>query len=200
MLRIIIQLLFVITITISAHAETRYVTDQILIALRPAQDDTSPPLEYLATGMRIEVVEDLGAFLKIKSATGKVGFVRSKYFIPTPPAGGIGATANLQEQLNALQKTNGELTFEVQQLKAAATAGARTEQLPESKKNPNETATLIKERDELKEEVVRLKKTSNYAPPSPSGTGGSQLQWFLAGGAILLGWFAGRSYRPKRRF
>jgi hypothetical protein len=43
MQRIIILLFVILSLTLPAHAESRYVTDQILVALRPAQDDTAPP-------------------------------------------------------------------------------------------------------------------------------------------------------------
>lgn len=217
MQRIIVLLFFILTLTISAHAETRYVTDQLLISLRPAQDDTSAPLEILATGMCVEVVEDLGAFLKIKTAGGTVGFARSKYFIPTPPAGATGATAALQEQLTAALKRNAELTAELQRFNSTPTADANAPPAQELEKSRNDlaeltkryqelaqrrgdTSAMVQERDQLKQEVARLKETDKKNTLS-AAQGGSQLQWFLAGGAILLvGWFAGRSSRPKRRF
>lgn len=202
MQRIIVLFFITLTIALSAHAESRYVTDQILVALRPVQDDTSPPLEYLATGTRVEVVEDLGTFLKIKSAAGKVGFARSKYFIPTPPAGATVAINGAQEQLTVALQRNAELTAEVQRLKSTppdlATTGGIAEQ--ELKKSRAETTAIMQERDQLKKEIARLKEAGKSSDPSVAPTG-NQLQWFLAGAAILLvGWFAGKSSRPKRRF
>lgn len=200
MQRIIVLLFVLLTLTLPAHAENRYVTDQILVSLRPAQDDTAPPLEYLATGMRVEVVEDLGAFLKIKSAAGTVGFARSKYFIATPPTGAATATTGGQEQLTAALQRNAELSTEVQRLKSSPPDLAKTEAGQEREKNRTETAALMEERDQLKKEVARLKEVdkNNASAAAPAG---SQLQWFLAGAAILLlGWFAGKSSRSKRRF
>jgi len=197
--RIIILLFFILALSLSAHAENRYVTNQILVGLRPAQDDTSPPFEYLATGMRVEVVEDLGTFLKIKSAAGTVGFARSKYFVATPPTGTTTAPTDVQEQLTAALQRNAELSAEVQRLKSTPTDLAKAE-APEREKNRAETTALREERDQLKQEVVRLKEL-NRNSSSAAAPAGSQLQWFLAGAAILLlGWFAGKSSRSKRRF
>jgi SH3 domain protein len=200
MQRIIVLLFVLLTLTLSAHAESRYVTDQILVALRPAQNDTAAPLEYLPTGMRVEVVEDLGTFLKIKAASGTVGFARSKYFLPTPPAGATAATADMQEQLTAALQQIAELTAEVQRLKSTPPDLADPEKMLETEKSRAETAALLQERDQLKQEVARLKEADkNHA--STLVPAGSQLQWFLAGAAILLlGWFAGKSSRSKRRF
>ena len=200
MQRIITLLFTLLTFTLPAHAESRYVTDQILVALRPAQNDTAPPLEYLATGTRIEVVEDLGPFLKIKSATGMIGFARSKYFIATPPAGATAATAETQEQLTAALQRNAELTAELQRLKSLPPDLAKTEESQVLEKSRAETAAIQQERDQLKQEIARLKETKKKSI-LPDLSGSSQLQWFLAGAAILLvGWFAGKSSRSKRRF
>lgn len=201
MQRIIVLVFSLLTFTLSAHAESRYVTNQLLIALRPAQDDTSPPLEYLATGMRVEVIEDLGTFLKIKAGTGTIGFARSKYFIPTPPAGIAAAANSTQEQLTAALKANAELTAELQRLKLAPATIANTELPEEEKKSRAETAAIVQERDQLQQEVARLKEGEKGNAPAAAVPAASQLQWFLAGGAILLlGWFAGKSSRSKRRF
>ena len=200
MQRIIVLLFVILTLTLPAHAESRYVTDQILVALRPSQDDSAPPLEYLATGTRVEVVADLGTFLKIKSTTGTIGFARSKYFIATPPAGATPATAGVQEQLTAALQRNVELTAEMQRLKSAPTDLAKTEGAQEVEKSRAETATIMRERDQLKQEIARLKETGKKNI-LPTLSDISQLQWFLAGAAILLlGWFAGKSSRSKRRF
>jgi len=200
MQRIIVLLFVLLILTLSAHAESRYVTDQILIALRPAQNDTAPPLEYLPTGMRVEVVEDLGTFLKVKAASGTVGFARSKYFVPTPPAGATAATADVQEQLAAALQRNTELTAEVQRLKSTPADLADPEKKLETEKSRAETVAIIQEREQLKQEVARLKEADKNSPSTTVPTG-SQLQWFLAGAAILLlGWFAGKSSRSKRRF
>jgi SH3 domain protein len=200
MQRIIILLFTLLYFTLPAYAEVRYVTDQILVALRPAQSDTAPPLEYLATGTRIEVVEDLGPFLKIKSAAGTIGFARSKYFLTTPPAGATAATAAAQEQLTAALLRNAELTVELQRLKSLPPDLAKTEGSQELEKSRAETAAILQERDQLKQEIARLKAAGKKSI-LPALAGSSQLQWFLAGAAILLvGWFAGKSSRSKRRF
>lgn len=201
MQRIIVLLFILLTLTLSAHAESRYVTDQMLVALRPAQDDTATPLEYLATGKRVEVLADLGPFLKVKSASGTVGFARSKYFVTTPPAKVTAATADLQEQLTAAQKRNEELSAEVQELKSTPTDFANTEVSQELEKSRTEMAAIILERDQLQQEIARLKEAEKHRSLSSIVAEGSQLQWFLAGAAILLlGWFAGKSSRSKRRF
>lgn len=201
MQRIIVLSFLILTLALSVHAESRYVTDHLVIALRPAQDDTSIPLEYLTTGTQIEVVKDLGSFLKIKSPTGKVGFARSKYFILTPPTGTKEASSAVQEELTAAQQRIAELSAEVEQLKSKPTDLAVPDKPEELEKSRAEITALQQERDQLQQEVAKLKETATKKGLLPNLTDISQLQWFLAGAAILLlGWFAGKSSRSKRRY
>lgn len=200
MLRIILLFFVILSFDMTAHAESRYVTDQVLISLRPAQNDTAPPLEYLPTGMRVELIEDLGPFLKIKSATGKIGFARSKYFIPTPPSQSIAVATGIEEQLNAALKANADLTSEIERLKTIPAKLVQTESPQKTAEAQGEIAAIRQERDLLKIEVDRLKEVRKGSPVA-AVPAGSQMQWFLAGAAILLvGWFAGKSSRQKRRF
>lgn len=199
MQRTILLSFLILTLALSAQAESRYVTDQLVIALRPAQDDTSLPLEYLRTGMKVDVVKDHGYFLKIKSPTGRIGFARSKYFVPTAPTGTPAENIAVQEQLTEAQQRIAELSAEVAQLKSTAQATPVDSQELETSRA--EIANLQKERDQLQQEVAKLKETASEKGLLTNLTDISQLQWFLAGAAILLlGWFAGKSSRSKRRY
>jgi SH3 domain protein len=201
MQRIIILSFLILTLSLSAQAENRYVTDQLVIALRPAKDDTSLPLEYLTTGMQVEVIKEHGPFLEIKSPTGTIGFARSKYFVLTAPAEAIAATSVGQEQLTAAQQRIVELSAELEQLKSTPTDLPAPEKSQQLENNRAEIATLQQERDQLLQEVAKLKETARENSLLPNLTDISQLQWFLAGAAILLlGWFAGKSSRSKRRY
>ncbi len=201
MQRIIILSFLFLTLALSAQAESRYVTDQLVIALRPVQDDTSHPLEYLTSGMQVEVIKDHGPFLEIKSPTGTVGFARSKYFDPTAPARTLAATKAVQEQLTAAQQRIAELSAEVELLKSTPKVLTTPENSQEWEKSRTEITTLQQERDQLRQEVAKLKETAKENGLLPNLTDISQLQWFLAGAAILLlGWFAGKSSRSKRRY
>lgn len=201
MQRIIVLSFLILTLALAAQAESRYVTDKLVIALRPAQDDTSIPLEYLTTGTQIEVVKDLGSFLKIKSPSGRIGFARSKYFTLTPPTGTTGASSAVQEQLTAAQQRIAELSAELEQLKLTPAEIAVPDKTEELEKSRAEITTLQQERDQLQQEVVKLKENAKEKGLLPNLTDISQLQWILAGAAILLlGWFAGKSSRSKRRY
>jgi SH3 domain protein len=200
MQRIILLSFLILTLALSAQAESRYVTDQLTIALRPAQDDTSPPLEYLTTGMQVEVVKDYGFFLEIKSPTGTVGFARSKYFVPTAPARSPAASKAVQEQLTTAQQRIAELSAEVEQLKSTPADIPAPVDSQEVEKSRAEITALEQERDQLRQEVAKLKESASEKGLLANLSDSNQLQSFLVGAAILLlGWFAGKSSRSKRR-
>lgn len=212
--RLIPILVLLLALAAPVCAEMRYVTDQVLVSLRPSADDRGEPLERLATGTGVEVLEDLGPMLKVKSPAGNVGYVYSRYFLAAPPkGGGSGAAAALQERLALQEQKNAELTAELQRLKTAPPAGGEGALAQELEKSRNELAELnkryqalqaqggaseelLRERDRLKQELAEL----STARGTGQGQIGSPVQWFLAGaGVFLVGWLVGKSSRPKRR-
>jgi hypothetical protein len=89
----------------------------------------------------------------------------------------------------------------LEQLKSTPTDLPAPEKSQELENNRAEIATLQQERDQLLQEVAKVKETARENSLLPNLTDISQLQWFLAGAAILLlGWFAGKSSRSKRRY
>lgn len=214
MRRLLMMLILILVFASGVAAETRYVTDQVMVSLRPAQDDRSTPIERLSTGMRVELLADMGAFLKVKSAAGNVGFVRAQYLVPTPPRSG-GGSAELREALAGEQKKTAELAAELEKLKSAAPAAGTPEELDKLKAeladvtnrykalqlNTDDLEGTIRERDQLKKDVARLTEENGALRARPAGQSGSALQWFFAGAAVFfVGWIAGKASRQKRRF
>lgn len=210
--RLLVLLTLLLITTSPARAEMRYVTNQVVVSLRPTPDDRGEPLERLATGMGVELLEENGPLLKVRSAAGNVGFVYGKYFLTTPPQGGAG----FQERLAAEERKNAELTAELQRLRAVPAMSGGVAISPELENCRNEVAeltrrvqaaqaggeqkTITEERDRLQQEVARLTAANKERSPATTGPGMSPLQWFLAGaGVFFAGWLAGKSSRQRRR-
>jgi len=209
MRRFLVFLCFTIIWSETAVAETRFVTDQLLISLRPQPDDQSPPLERLPTGTAVEVLKDNGPFLKVKSPSGKVGFVRSQYFVTTPTRTGEDTSA-LHEQLQAEQRKSAELTAELENLKKLQGGGTAVQgDLEQARRELDDMNQkyqklqqdcdglegISQEMDRLKAENAALKTTT------ASGKSGGEMKWFLSGGAVFFfGWLAGKMSRQKRRY
>ena len=98
-------LMFVIMFTAnikSLFAETRYVSDKLIVSVRegPNQDDNV--LGYIMTGTAVDVLEEKEPYLRIKTEDGLEGWVQSQYIISEKPNGRI--IEDLRNKINELNK------------------------------------------------------------------------------------------------
>ncbi|MBW2614213.1 MAG: TIGR04211 family SH3 domain-containing protein [Deltaproteobacteria bacterium] len=68
-----------------AGADTRYVSDQLIISVREGPTAEDPVVGYLLTGAPVEVLEEAEKHLFVRTADGKEGWVRSKYILKELP-------------------------------------------------------------------------------------------------------------------
>jgi len=68
-----------------AWADTRYVSDRLIISMREGQSPGSPAVAFLVAGTPVEVLEEAENHLFIKIANGQAGWVRSKYILSQRP-------------------------------------------------------------------------------------------------------------------
>ena len=71
--------------TATAWAETRYVSDQLVVSLREQPQNGSQPIIYLRTDMSVEVLEELGEYIKARTKAGEVGYIQQKYLTTETP-------------------------------------------------------------------------------------------------------------------
>jgi SH3 domain protein len=98
-------LIFVIILTgtiKSVFAETRYVSDKLIISVRdgPNQDDNV--LGYIKTGTAVDVLEEKECYLRIKTEDGLEGWVQTQYIISEKPNARI--IEDLRNEINDLNK------------------------------------------------------------------------------------------------
>jgi SH3 domain protein len=98
-------LMFVIIFTAnikSLFAETRYVSDKLIISVRdgPNQDDNV--LGYIRTGTAVDVLEERERYLRIKTEDGLDGWVQAQYIISEKSDGRI--IEDLRNEINGLTK------------------------------------------------------------------------------------------------
>jgi len=183
----------------AANAATKYVMDTIYIALRAAEGDSAQVVKTLKSGESMEVLEDKGDFLLVKTAAGDEGWVRSRYVQDEPIA---------EQKLTALSDKYSRLQEENSQLKSQL-ADVRKEMKELSKNNKdlegenkklskslahvNEVAgkpleiskqnTALKESNEAMQKQLQDLQLEN-AKYQETGS----RDWFLAGaGVIVLG-------------
>ena len=69
-----------------AGAEPAYVTDSLRLSLYGAADGSGDPLENLASGAAVEVLERDPNYTHVRTAAGREGWVKTAFLVTTKPA------------------------------------------------------------------------------------------------------------------
>jgi len=204
----------------SVYADTRYVTDQLVISVRDGHNPSDIVLGYIKTATPVDVIEEIGDYSRIKTEDGLEGWVLTKYIVSEKPKALI--IEDLKSEIQKLnEKTDskklletkkmyeekiGELEQEVN-INQRFTAKAKSDLIQLDNKYKNLLAhsqnkeELIRESEQLKKlnthlntEIKSLKQ-QNKVPLKSKG-----LQSFVAGaGVLLLGYLLGASAKKKKR-
>jgi SH3 domain protein len=98
-------LMFVIIFTAninSLFAETRYVSDRLIVSVRNGTNQDDNVLGHIKTGTAVNVLEEKGRYLRIKTEDGLEGWVQAQYLISEKPNGRI--IEDLRNEINELNK------------------------------------------------------------------------------------------------
>jgi len=128
---------FILSVSInSVFADTRYVSDRLIISVRDGQDQNAAVLGHLETAAPVEILEEKEDLLRIRTEDGIEGWVRAQYIVSEKPK--VLIIQVLKNEIEALNK-------EIQTIKNDQDSASNT--LSESKKMYQEKI------EELKEEV-----------------------------------------------
>jgi len=213
----------------SVFADTRYVSDRLIISVRDGQDQNAAVLGYLETAAPVEILEENGDFLRIRTEDGLEGWVRAQYIVTETPKALI--IDNLKNEIKALNK-------EIQTIKSEGDSASNT--LSESKKMYQEKIEELKEEvninqkftakaksdfieldkkyskllssskntEKLINEVEKLKKLNtelntevkNLRKDQKNPLKSNRIQSFIAGaGVLLLGFILGGSAKKRKK-
>lgn len=78
--------LFLLTASHVVLAETKYVTDKIVLELHTSKSTSSPLVAQLPSGAELEVLEKDGAHARVETTDGKTGWVEAAYLMSSKPA------------------------------------------------------------------------------------------------------------------
>jgi SH3 domain protein len=227
--RIILGFLFVLTIITVASAETRYVSDSLIITVRERPDDSSTHIKNINTDTAMETLEESGDYLKVQLGDGTEGYVKTRYTTTDTPKPIL--IANLKRANSRLQKQYEELTSSLNEQESDSVARLKqlqTDLQKLQKERSEQSATIIRlksELDNLNKEYTNLKESADNVVQiiSQSDTlraDNERLQiefeamqnenamllrtavikWVLTGAGILfIGWIMGKVSRKKRR-
>ena len=228
-------LLFVVFILLSvsvgpAHADRRYVSDMLIITLREGQGSEYEAIRTLKTGTPIEVLEESGRYLRVRTEEGEEGWVAKQYISSELPKALI--IAGLKQETNRLGTRIEELekrqTLLLGQLKDAERShDAKVKGLEKSATNSREKVSrmtmelkqitekynillnqskkvveLISEHDRLQAENAKLDtEMEDLKQENARLRSTRMLRWFLAGaGVFFIGLIAGKASRRKKYY
>ena len=77
------------TIRQTANAETRYISDQLVVSLREQPQKGAQSITYLKTDMAVEVLEEDGEYIKVQTEAGEVGYIKQNYLTTKTPRSAI---------------------------------------------------------------------------------------------------------------
>jgi SH3 domain protein len=210
-------------------ADTRYVSDRLIVSVRDGQDQNAAVLGYIETGAPVDILDAKEDLLKIRTKDGIEGWVRAQYIVSEKPKALI--IENMKNEITALNK-------EVETLKNNQDSASNT--LSESKKMYQEKIEELKEEvsinqkfaakaksdfiqlnkkyttllknsentEKLIEEVERLKKLNaelntevkSLRKNRKNPLKSNWIQSFIAGaGVLLFGFILGGSAKKKKR-
>ena len=220
----------ILTITIkSVFADTRYVSDELIISVRDGQNQDDNVLGYIRTGTAVDVFEEKGRYLRIRTKDGLEGWVQTQYIISEKPNGRI--IEDLRNEINDLNKKvesskNGQgslsdkllVTKQIYEVRIREleqevninqknTAKAKSELTELNKKykkllsNSENTDELIRKLKKSKKLDSKLKtEINNLKKDSQNPLKSSIIQPFLAGaGVFIVGFILGGLARRMKR-
>lgn len=203
----------------TALAETRYISDQLVVSVRSEASNNYKTLDSLRTDTPVEVLKDAGAFVQVKTEKGIVGYIPDQYVTKNIPKSI--QISELTRQLSELQSQLETLRQEQQKTPAAEDAdqtdiAAVRNELKQTKlelekissdyktlrESSQDVMTLMASYEAQTEENLRLsKEVAVLQKENNSFHRSNMVQWFLAGGAVFFfGWLIGKISRRKRGY
>jgi len=214
---ILFGLLFLATAS-SLYAETRYISDQLIVTVRSGKGNQYKILETLKTATPVKVLEEDKNYVKVITPKGTEGYIQRHYVSADLPKKLqiqrlTKKLATLQQQFNAQQQSVREFqgktkdqesrTTELStQLEKVQLALKRKEAEYQSllKKSDNvinlssENEQLVEENNQINSELLVLRDENQSFHRS------NMIRWFLAGAGVFFGgWIIGKISRKRQR-
>lgn len=179
----------------AAQAKTVYVTDDLELTLRVAENERSKILRMLRSGTPLTLIEDRGnGYSYVKTSNGVEGFFLTRFLKTSPPNSHLLEQAN--NKIEQLQNENAglksELTSLQETVKSSETLMAERNQLmmelAEIKQISSSAIDIKNQRDQFQERVVSAERELQQIKRENQALRDSAHQdWFLYGGILALG-------------
>ena len=166
--------------TVSATAETVYVTDILRLGLHQASDTSDRPFESLVSGAPLEVLERTANYTRVRTAVGQEGWVKAAYLVEEKPA--QLRVAELEAELASMRE------------EFSKARNARLSAEDEANRLGKQVAASTDSTDAIQDTLARLKRDNErYETRLESYRGSLPLTWVAAAlvVAVVAGFVAG---------
>ena len=228
LLSLVIFCFIIISTPANLYAETRYVSDQLIITMRRGAGSDYMIVKTLKTGTPVEVLKEKDNYLKVTTTNGTEGWVLKQYITTEIPKLAVIGSLNreikklkasiskLVKERNAARKNLGE----DQALRKDDAKGAErklnkannqiyslNKKLKETTnkykalvKNSGEVIKITNERDSInKINATLISENRVLTKANESLSKRNIFYWFLAGAGVLFcGWIIGQFSKRKR--
>lgn len=184
-----------------AHAETRYIVDQIKLPLRAGQGTNYTITRMLPSGMAVEIIEESEeGYTHIRTPGGKEGWILTRYLMKMPAARDrLAATEMKIAEYNALEREKEAIEEEYSRLQAESSTLRK--ELEQIRAASAQALAIAKENRALQKKVEEAELSVEVMRRETEDIKSGEYQkWFmLGGGAILLGIILGLILPGMRR-
>ena len=195
------RILFFISLlgSVSAFAETAYITDQLKITLRSGESTTHKVVRMLPSGTAVKVLDrnNQTNYAKIRLSDGTTGYVLNRMLLAERPA--RERLAEAEQQLVVLRQEPGKLSSQLAELqerhaaleKKSAEMGDENDRLEQElvslSKVAQDPLRVARERDDA---VLHSQKLSNELDilklKNQRLTDKTEQNWFLIGAGVVI--------------
>lgn len=98
-----------------AQAETVYISGAHRVGVRAEEGSTSVPLEVAVTGDALELLEDRGAYWRVRTAKGTEGWIKSIYAARKAPAPAKSNSTIDEQAVHETEQTLAQLQSQLEQ-------------------------------------------------------------------------------------
>jgi SH3 domain protein len=218
-----------ITTSVSAYADTQYVSDKLIITMRTGAGGDYKIIKSLKAGTLVEVLKETGEYYKVQTKDGKEGWVLKQYITTDIPKTITISELKkeiekLKDGIEKLKRERDALKKDFKSEKSLRTSAVKelenvlnekngriysmTKQLKKMTnkynkfvKDSGNVVKIVSERNTLNEENTRLSTEKNeLLQKNKRLFRRNVIYWFLAGGGVFFfGWIAGQLSRTRRR-
>ncbi|MDO8939252.1 MAG: TIGR04211 family SH3 domain-containing protein [Methylicorpusculum sp.] len=189
-------LIFLTSITV--EAKTVYVTDDLELTLRKAENDRSKIVKMIKSGTPLTLIEERSTgYSLVRTLNGVEGYFLTRHLLQTPPSAVLLQDAN--KKIEAFQKENDSIKAELAALKGDTSKidslghsivlerDSLNRELAELKMTAANAIEIKTERDRLQERVVGAERElQKLKRENQALIDNSNQDWFIYGGALSL--------------